>query len=67
MTVELVPVVGKGEPCHPGEPMLPCMLGEARIPPGEGPDVPREGAEDPPGLPAVPAPAPAARFGHEEA
>ena len=72
MTVELVPIVG--EPCQPGDPMLPCMLGDARIPPGvEVSDVPREGVEDPPGLPAdpvpvsVPTPAAAARFGQDEA
>ena len=64
----MVPV--KGEPCQPGDPMFPCMLGEVRIAPGvEERDVPREGVVDPPGLPAAPAPFPAAaaRFGHDDA
>ena len=68
VVVELVPVVG--ELCQPGDAMLPCMLGEVRIPPGvEGPDVPWEGVDDPPGLPAAPVlvPAAAARFGHDAA
>ena len=64
--------MGEGEPCQPGDPMFPCILGEARIAPGvEGPEVPREEELDPKGLPAAPASAPApaaaARFGHDDA